>query len=128
MKRLFSSLILLATTLSTMAQGWPSDYQGVMLQGFYWDSFKDSRWTRLEGQANELSQAFDLVWIPQSANCGSNSMGYDDLWWFNDYNSSFGNEEQLRAMIQTQTAVSTSAMAAKASRESASPSAARPKA
>ena len=28
-------------------------------------------------------------------------MGYDDLWWFNDYNSSFGNEVQLRSMIQT---------------------------
>ena len=101
MKRLFSSLILLAVTLSTMAQGWPSDYQGVMLQGFYWDSYKDSRWIKLEEQASELSQAFDLVWIPQSANCGSNSMGYDDLWWFNDYNSSFGNEEQLRSLIKT---------------------------
>ena len=28
-------------------------------------------------------------------------MGYDDLWWFNNYNSSFGNEAQLRSMIQT---------------------------
>ena len=28
-------------------------------------------------------------------------MGYDDLWWFNDYDSSFGNEAQLRSMINT---------------------------
>jgi alpha-amylase len=89
------------TALLTMAQGWPENYGGVMLQGFYWDSFKDTRWAVLEQQANDLATSFDLIWIPQSGNCGSQSMGYDDLWWFNDYNSSFGNEVQLRSMIQT---------------------------
>jgi alpha-amylase len=89
------------TALLTMAQGWPENYGGVMLQGFYWDSFKDTRWAVLEQQANDLAASFDLIWIPQSGNCGSQSMGYDDLWWFNDYNSSFGNEVQLRSMIQT---------------------------
>ena len=84
-----------------MAQGWPENYGGVMLQGFYWDSFKDTRWAVLEQQATDLASSFDLIWIPQSGNCGSQSMGYDDLWWFNDYNSSFGNEVQLRSMIQT---------------------------
>ena len=89
------------TALLTMAQGWPENYGGVMLQGFYWDSFKDTRWAVLEQQATDLASTFDLIWIPQSGNCGSQSMGYDDLWWFNDYNSSFGNEVQLRSMIQT---------------------------
>ena len=89
------------TALLTMAQGWPENYGGVMLQGFYWDSFKDTRWAVLEQQATDLASSFDLIWIPQSGNCGSQSMGYDDLWWFNDYNSSFGNEVQLRSMIQT---------------------------
>ena len=28
-------------------------------------------------------------------------MGYDDLYWFNNYDSSFGNEAQLRSMIKT---------------------------
>ena len=28
-------------------------------------------------------------------------MGYDDLYWFNNYNSSFGNEQQLRQLIST---------------------------
>jgi alpha-amylase len=28
-------------------------------------------------------------------------MGYDDLWWFNNYNSSFGTEAELRSMIKT---------------------------
>ena len=85
-----------------LAQGWPSGYSGVMLQGFYWDSFNDSRWTNLESQADELAEFFKLVWIPQSASCGyNNSMGYDDLYWFTNYNSSFGSESQLRSMINT---------------------------
>ena len=82
-------------------EGWPADYGGVMLQGFYWDSFDDSQWTELEAQADELSTTFDLVWLPQSGNCGGQSMGYDDLYWFSNYNSSFGNEQQLRSLIST---------------------------
>ena len=84
-----------------MAQGWPANYKGVMLQGFYWDSYDDTQWATLEKQANDLATSFDLIWIPQSANCGSTSMGYDDLYWFTNYSSSFGNEKQLRSMIKT---------------------------
>ena len=101
MKRICTSILFLLVTLVTMAQGWPANYQGVMLQGFYWDSFDDSQWTTLEKQVNDLSSSFNLIWIPQSGNCGSQSMGYDDLWWFSDYTSSFGNEAQLRSMINT---------------------------
>ena len=101
MNRLYSTLIFLAVSLTTMAQGWPSSYNGVMLQGFYWDSFNDTQWTRLEKQASDLATTFDLVWIPQSGNCGGTSMGYDDLYWFENYNSSFGNEEELRSLIKT---------------------------
>ena len=72
-----------------------------MLQGFYWDSYNETRWPKLESQADELAEFFKLVWIPQSANCGGTSMGYDDLYWFTNYNSSFGNESQLRSMIST---------------------------
>ena len=81
--------------------GWPAEYGGVMLQGFYWDGFGDAQWARLEAQADELAPYFSLVWIPQSGNCGGTSMGYDDLYWFNNYNSSFGTEQQLRSLIQT---------------------------
>ena len=84
-----------------MAQGWPANYGGVMLQGFFWDSYNDTQWTRLEKQADDLATTFDLVWIPQSGNSGGTSMGYDDLWWFNNYNSSFGSEAELRSMINT---------------------------
>ena len=107
MKKLLLSLWVLMTSLTTMAQGWPSQYEGVMLQGFYWDSYKESKWTVLESQADELSQYFKLVWIPQSGNCKGTSMGYDDYWWFPgnnnnaSYNSSFGTETELRSMIST---------------------------
>ncbi len=84
-----------------MAQGWPSSYSGVMLQGFYWDSFDDSQWTMLEKKADDLSGYFDLVWVPQSGKAaGSKSMGYDPLYYFNQ-NSSFGTEAELKSMIRT---------------------------
>ena len=102
MKKLFSLIVSTLATLSLSAQGWPAQYEGVMLQGFYWDSFSQSQWVKLEKQADELSQYFSLVWLPQSADCGGTSMGYDDLYWFpGHYNSSFGSETELRSLIQT---------------------------
>ena len=107
MKKLMISLMALMTSLTTMAQGWPANYEGVMLQGFYWDSYNESKWTVLQSQADELAQYFKLVWIPQSGNCKGQSMGYDDYWWFpgnnngTSYNSSFGTETELRDMIST---------------------------
>ena len=87
--------------LLMLAQGWPTNYNGVMLQGFYWDSFNETKWPKLESQTDELAEFFKLVWIPQSGNCGGTSMGYDDLYWFTNYNSSFGSETQLRSMINS---------------------------
>ena len=101
MKKFYLSLVALLATTHMFAQGWPAKYDGVMLQGFYWDSYRDSKWTNLESQADELSQYFKLVWIPQSANCGGKSMGYNDLYWFSNYNSSFGTESELRSLIKT---------------------------
>ena len=50
-------LLALAAGISQQhfAQGWPSNYEGVMLQGFYWDSYNDSRWKKLEAQSNEIA-------------------------------------------------------------------------
>jgi len=102
MKKLFSLIVCTLATLSLSAQGWPAQYEGVMLQGFYWDSFSQSQWVKLEKQADELSQYFTLVWLPQSGDCGGTSMGYDDLYWFpGHYNSSFGTETELRSLINT---------------------------
>ena len=101
MKKFLISSLVVMLPLLMLAQGWPSKYDGVMLQGFYWDSFNESRWPKLESQADELAEFFKLVWVPQSGNCGGTSMGYDDLYWFNNYSSSFGNETQLRSMINS---------------------------
>ncbi len=70
----------IAMSVSAMQGGnyaWPANYEGVMLQGFYWDSYSDTRWTNLESQSDELSQYFKLIWVPNSGRCGSgNNMGY----------------------------------------------------
>jgi len=104
-KHLYSLLLLLVFLFlgdsPVRAQGWPANYNGVMLQAFYWDSFNATQWVTLEKQADELSKYFSLIWIPQSGNCGGQSMGYDDQYWFSNYNSSFGNKEQLLSMIKT---------------------------
>ena len=101
MKKIYLTLVALLATINMFAQGWPANYSGVMLQGFYWDSYSESKWTKLEAQAPELGQYFNLVWIPQSAYCGNKSMGYDDLYWFSNYESSFGSESELRSLIKT---------------------------
>ena len=102
MKKLLITALGLLMPLLLLAQGWPSNYGGVMLQGFYWDSYTPTKWTRLTAQADELAQYFDLIWIPQSARAKSSpSMGYDPLYWFSNYNSSFGSEAELRTMIST---------------------------
>ena len=101
MKRIKIATLALLMPVLALAQGWPANYGGVMLQGFYWDSFVDSQWSNLASQADELS-CFKLIWVPQSGNCNSgyNQMGYTPVYFF-DHNSSFGSEKQLRAMIQT---------------------------
>ena len=100
--RLLLSFIICQLAISNVAaQGWPANYSGVMLQGFYWDSFTDTRWRTLESQADELSNSFSLIWIPQSGKAAGNpSMGYDPLYFYNQ-NSSFGNETELKSMINT---------------------------
>ena len=55
MKKIYTTLVALMASLSMQAQGWPANYNGVMLQGFYWDSYRASRWSNLEAQADDLS-------------------------------------------------------------------------
>ena len=101
MKRIFTFIICALCALTVSAQGWPENYGGVMLQGFYWDSFKETKWKTLEKQATELGHYFSLVWVPQSGNCGGgNSMGYNPLYYFNQQ-STFGSETELREMIKS---------------------------
>ena len=102
MKHFFTLIFtLMGLPLGIMAQGWPANYGGVMLQGFYWDSYSDTKWTNLTSQADELSKYFSLIWVPQSGWCKSTTnMGYYPVYWFNQ-NSAFGTEQELRTMIST---------------------------
>jgi len=88
----------------TAGKGWPAMYGGVMLQGFYWDSYQATRWTRLTDEAQDLGQYFDVVWVPNSGSIDANgvaqSMGYMPVYWLK-HNTCFGTESQLREMIDT---------------------------
>ena len=93
--------------LLLMAQGWPANYGGVMLQSFVWDGYDATKWTALTANSDELSQCFDLIWVPQSgfipgdpASTPARSMGYNDVYWLKQ-DSYFGTETELRNMIST---------------------------
>ena len=47
MKKIYVIALLAILPMAMQGQGWPSGYSGVMLQGFYWDSYNDSQWTKL---------------------------------------------------------------------------------
>jgi alpha-amylase len=102
-----------------MAQGWPENYGGVMLQGFYWDYYDDAgwgTWEALEGQASDLEGYIDLIWVPNSARTKNDycvehaategsgwlkDMGYMPCWWLNHDNTIFGDTDDLKSMIAT---------------------------
>lgn len=82
----------------------PSQCPDVMLQGFYWDSYRDSgfgdtKWKTLTSQASELGKYFSLIWLPPSCKGTSNpGMGYIASQ-YSDQNSSFGTVMDLRSLI-----------------------------
>ena len=92
-KILLLFLVALMAPLGMMAQGWPSNYGGVVLQGFFWDSFRPASghtnqtmatmygagwgendewflpvttWTELLNQKDNIAPYIDLLWLPQS--------------------------------------------------------------
>ena len=91
-------------TTPVAGKGWPAMYGGVMLQGFYWDSYKATKWNTLKDKAQELGQYFDIVWVPNSGSVDpygtAESMGYMPVYWLK-HNTCFGTEAQLRDMIST---------------------------
>ena len=100
MKKIYFTLIALLASMNMLAQGWPANYSGVMLQGFSWDSYDYSQWTVLEKQADDMKGFIDLVWLPQSGKCIETTqvMGYKPYYYFNQ-NSSFGTEAELKSLI-----------------------------
>ena len=80
----------------------PSQCTDVMLQAFYWDSYKDSghgdtRWNILLAQSSEITAYFDLVWLPPSAK-SSGGVGYHPTQYCNQ-NSAWGSRANLETLI-----------------------------
>ena len=94
-------------------KGWPAMYGGVMLQGFYWDSYKSTKWANFTEQAQDFGQYFDIMWVPNSGSVETSgtaqSMGYMPVYWLK-HNTCFGTEAQLREMISTLHAHNTSVL------------------
>ncbi len=83
--------------------GVPSEYEGVMLQAFYWNSynqttFSNTKYATLAQYADEIGENFDLVWFPPSGNGGG--VGYYTKCYSN-LTSAWGNKDQLQSLIQT---------------------------
>ncbi|NLO70530.1 MAG: starch-binding protein [Porphyromonadaceae bacterium] len=112
MKKIILSLFFVSfLILPNLYSQAPSQSTDVMLQAFYWNSFSDSKWTTLASQAGEISESFDLVWLPPSGDDNSsNTMGYLPVYWFRQ-NSSFGSQAELKALIAKLKAGGTRAVA-----------------
>lgn len=110
MKKFYLSLASLVIAISAMAQGWPANYGGIMLQGFYWDSYDYTKWDNLTARSEELGSIFDLIWVPNSAMTrgGNNAqtMGYMPYLWLR-HTTIFGGQSKLVRMIQTYGAMGT---------------------
>ena len=103
MKRLLYFLPLLSLPLHAQA---PAESEDVMLQGFYWDSQKETGWTQLTECADELAKNFTVVWLPPSASAegggavGGNNVGYHPRQW-NNQTSCWGTADDLKTLIST---------------------------
>ena len=92
-KKLLLLIVALFAPLGLFSQGWPSNYGGVVLQGFFWDSFRPAdgqtdktmatmygagwgvndewyvpvtTWSGLLNQIDNIAPYIDLLWLPQS--------------------------------------------------------------
>ncbi len=111
----FTRTLLIATAgllwaLSATAQA-PANNPGVMLQGFYYDSYDTSKakaangesygrtkWTDLKSQAQEIAETFDMIWLPPSAK-SEGGTGYHPKQWSNQ-NGDWGTQAELTSLIK----------------------------
>ena len=81
----------------------PSQCEDVLLQGFYWDSYRgrssygSTHWTTLYKQAQEIGRYFDLVWLPPSS-LSADGNGYQPKQYSNQ-NSAWGTRAELEQLI-----------------------------
>jgi len=104
-------LALLATQPGARGQSGFDDDR-VMLQGFYWESYRhghpekfpsfgEKRWYDIvrENAAAIRKAHFDLIWLPPPSFAGQHSAGYNPKELFR-FDNSYGTQEQHRAMIE----------------------------
>lgn len=82
----------------------PSECTDVMLQAFYWNSHSDatygtSKWSALQSQVSDISQYFQLVWLPPSCQA-KDDMGYLPSRYSNQ-KSKMGTADELKTLIKT---------------------------
>ena len=84
--------------------GVPSEYEGVMLQAFYWEAQKLTDYSRLKyidllnsNLVDEMGENFDAVWMPPSGKGGG--VGYYTKQYSN-LDSDWGTKENLLKVIQ----------------------------
>ena len=101
---------LSSSTQQVYAQGGFNDDR-VMLQGFYWESYRhssperfpmfgDKKWYDIvREQAEKIREGrFDLIWLPPPSHAGEFSAGYNPKEYFNLSNS-YGSSDQHRAVL-----------------------------
>jgi len=84
--------------------GVPSEYEGVMLQAFYWESQKDnSEFSRtryidlINNYVDKIGQNFDVVWMPPSGQGAG--VGYYCKCYSNLDGSSWGTKNKLQELL-----------------------------
>ncbi|MBQ7671661.1 MAG: hypothetical protein IJS49_01140 [Paludibacteraceae bacterium] len=83
------------------AVGVPSEYEGVMMQCFYWDSYNNkgygrTKWIDLIPMAEEIGENFELLWFPPSGNGGGT--GYYTKR-YSSQDSDWGSMGKLKELI-----------------------------
>lgn len=104
-------VLVVATVVLAAAQAGFEDDR-VMLQGFYWESYRhghpeefasfgSKRWYRIvhENAATIRAGRFDLIWLPPPSFAGKYSAGYNPKEYFR-LDNSYGSFEEHRAMLE----------------------------
>ena len=103
----------------------PSECEDVMLQAFYYDSYRDgapgdvvisgtttlgnTKWSTLLNQSGEIGSYFDLVWLPPSGK-SEGGTGYHQTQYSNQ-NSDWGKQKELLEFINRMHAADTKVVA-----------------
>ena len=102
----------------------PAECEDVMLQAFYYDSYRDgapgdvlingkqlgnTKWNVLLAQSGEIGTYFDLVWLPPSGK-SEGGTGYHQTVYSNQ-NSDWGSQKELIEFINRMHAVNTKVVA-----------------